>query len=304
MAVLLPFTYGLDTGLALMLLAGVWTGANYGGSIPSILIRVPGAPSSAACIPDGYALTLQGHGAKALGVSLICGCIGGLMSVLVLMLLLVPLGSAVLAFGSPEIFATTLFGLTVMSSLAGPRRGEGRRGRRLRPPAHHGRPRPDRGLAPVHVRADRAAGRVRPERGARGLLRDRGDALPARLSRRRPGPDGPEGRDLAPDADGAARTLACDDGRQRRRHGHRDDPRGRGARLLVRRLRRGQALVQAPGAVRQGLDGGGGGAGDRQQLGPGNGAGADAPLRGAGLRLGGRHPGRADPPRRAARARS
>ncbi|HET6373025.1 MAG TPA: tripartite tricarboxylate transporter permease, partial [Candidatus Polarisedimenticolia bacterium] len=111
MAVLLPFTYGMDTGLALMLLAGVWTGANYGGSIPSILIRVPGAPSSAACIPDGYALTLQGHGAKALGVSLICGCIGGLMSVVVLMLLLVPLGSAVLAFGSPEIFATTLFGL-------------------------------------------------------------------------------------------------------------------------------------------------------------------------------------------------
>ena len=125
MAVLLPFTYGLDTGLALMLLAGVWTGANYGGSIPSILIRVPGAPSSAACIPDGYALTLQGHGAKALGVSLICGCIGGLMSVLVLMLLLVPLGSAVLAFGSPEIFATTLFGLTVMSSLAGPRVAKG-----------------------------------------------------------------------------------------------------------------------------------------------------------------------------------
>ena len=81
----------MDTGLALMLLAGCGR-ANYGGSIPSILIRVPGAPSSAACIPDGYALTLQGHGAKALGVSLICGCIGGLLSVLVLMVLLVPLG--------------------------------------------------------------------------------------------------------------------------------------------------------------------------------------------------------------------
>jgi putative tricarboxylic transport membrane protein len=119
MAVLLPFTYGMDTGVALMLLAGVWTGANYGGSIPSILIRVPGAASSAACIPDGYALTLQGQGAKALGVSLICGCIGGLLSVIALIFLLVPLGSAVLAFGSPEIFATTLFGLTVMASLAG-----------------------------------------------------------------------------------------------------------------------------------------------------------------------------------------
>jgi putative tricarboxylic transport membrane protein len=119
MAVLLPFTYGMDTGVALMLLAGVWTGANYGGSIPSILIRVPGTASSAACIADGYALTLRGEGAKALGVSLICGCIGGLLSVVALIVLLVPLGSAVLAFGSPEIFATTLFGLTVMSSLAG-----------------------------------------------------------------------------------------------------------------------------------------------------------------------------------------
>lgn len=120
MAVLLPFTFGMDTSLALMLLAGVWTGANYGGSIPAILIRVPGTASSAACIPDGYELTRQGRAAKALGISLVCGCIGGLVSVLVLMVLLVPLGPAVLAFGSPEIFATTLFGLTVMSSLSGP----------------------------------------------------------------------------------------------------------------------------------------------------------------------------------------
>jgi putative tricarboxylic transport membrane protein len=119
MAVLLPFTYGMDTGIALMLLAGVWTGANYGGSIPAILIRVPGTASSAACIADGHALALQGQGAKALGVSLICGCVGGLMSVVALIVLLVPLGSAVLAFGSPEIFATTLFGLTVLSSLSG-----------------------------------------------------------------------------------------------------------------------------------------------------------------------------------------
>lgn len=121
MAVLLPFTYELDTGLALMLLAGVWTGANYGGSIPAILIRVPGTASNAACIPDGHELTRQGQAAKALGVSLICGCIGGFLSVVVLIALMVPLGGAVLAFGSPEVFATTLFGLTVMGTLAGPR---------------------------------------------------------------------------------------------------------------------------------------------------------------------------------------
>jgi putative tricarboxylic transport membrane protein len=120
MAVLLPFTFGQETGTALMLLAGVWTGANYGGSIPAILIRVPGTASNAACIPDGYELTRQGQAAKALGVSLVCGCVGGFLSVIALMALMLPLGTAVLAFGSPEIFATTLFGLTVMSSLSGP----------------------------------------------------------------------------------------------------------------------------------------------------------------------------------------
>ncbi|HWP34438.1 MAG TPA: tripartite tricarboxylate transporter permease [Thermodesulfobacteriota bacterium] len=125
MAVLLPFTFGLDTGIALMLLAGVWTGANYGGSIPAILIRVPGTASSAACIPDGYALTRQGLAAKALGVSLVCGCVGGLLSVLVSMALLIPLGEVVLAFGSPEIFATTVLGLTVISSLSGPSLAKG-----------------------------------------------------------------------------------------------------------------------------------------------------------------------------------
>jgi putative tricarboxylic transport membrane protein len=120
MALCLPFTFGMETTTALMLLAGVWTGNNYGASIPAILIRVPGSASSAACIPDGYALTRQGKAAKALGVSLVCGCIGGLMSVLVMMVLMVPLGAAVLAFSSPELFATTLLGLTVMSSLSGP----------------------------------------------------------------------------------------------------------------------------------------------------------------------------------------
>lgn len=119
MALMLPFTFGMDTATALMLLAGVWTAANYGGSIPAILIRVPGTPSNAAAIVDGYALTRQGQAGKALGISLICGCIGGLISVVVMMLLLVPLGSLVLSFGSPEIFAMTVLGLTVISSLSG-----------------------------------------------------------------------------------------------------------------------------------------------------------------------------------------
>lgn len=120
MALLLPLTFGMDTATALILLAGVWTGANYGGSIPAILIRTPGTASSAAVVLDGYELVRQGKAGKALGVSLVCGTIGGLLSVIMLIALIGPLQRVVLAFGSPEIFALTVFGMTVVSTVSGP----------------------------------------------------------------------------------------------------------------------------------------------------------------------------------------
>ena len=120
MALALPFTYGMDAPTALVMLAGVWAGANYGGSIPAILMRIPGTPASAPCLLDGYELAKQGRAAKALGISLICGTIGGLISILVLIALVVPLGEIVVRFGSPEVFALALFGLTLIAGLSGP----------------------------------------------------------------------------------------------------------------------------------------------------------------------------------------
>jgi len=120
MALALPFTFALDASTALVMLAGVWAGANYGGSIPAILVRIPGTPAAAAALLDGYELTRQGHAAKALGVSLICGTIGGLISIFVLIALVLPLGELVLHFGSPETFALALFGLTLIAGLSGP----------------------------------------------------------------------------------------------------------------------------------------------------------------------------------------
>lgn len=119
MALLLPLTFAMDATTALMLLAGVWTGANYGGSIPAILIRTPGTASSAAAIVDGNALARRGEAGKALGVSLVCGSIGGFISVVVLIALVLPLGELALKFGPPEICALALFGLTVISTLSG-----------------------------------------------------------------------------------------------------------------------------------------------------------------------------------------
>jgi putative tricarboxylic transport membrane protein len=78
MALLLPFTYGLDPVAAVVLLGAVYVGAEYGGSIPAILIRTPGTNSAAATTIDGYEMNRQGKAGLALGISLAAGTIGGL----------------------------------------------------------------------------------------------------------------------------------------------------------------------------------------------------------------------------------
>lgn len=116
-ALLLPFTYGLTPELSLMMLAGVYVAAEYGGGIPAILLGAPGTASSAAVVLDGYTLHKQGHTGKALGTSLIVGTIGGIFSVIVLIILAIPLASVALAFGAPEYFALSVFAITVVASL-------------------------------------------------------------------------------------------------------------------------------------------------------------------------------------------
>jgi len=119
MALLLPLTFGMDPAVALMMLAGVYIGAMYGGSIAAILIRTPGTPGAAATVIDGYELHKKGLGAKALGVSLITGTVGGIVSVFILVGLAVPLSKVALAFGPPEYFALGVFGLALISSFVG-----------------------------------------------------------------------------------------------------------------------------------------------------------------------------------------
>lgn len=119
MALLLPLTFGMNPAVALMMLAGVYIGAMYGGSITAILISTPGTPGAAATVIDGYALHRQGRSGKALGVSLITGTIGGIVSVFILVALAVPLSKIALAFGPPEYFALGIFGLALISSFVG-----------------------------------------------------------------------------------------------------------------------------------------------------------------------------------------
>ena len=120
MALLLPFTYGMDPASAIVLLASTYVGAEYGGSIPAILIRTPGTNAAAATVLDGHALQQRGRGGEALGISLYSGVIGGFVGLLMLVLLTRPLANLALAFTPMSYFALGVLGLSVIASLAGP----------------------------------------------------------------------------------------------------------------------------------------------------------------------------------------
>ena len=119
MALLLPFTVGMDPTTALVLLASVYVGAEYGGSIPAILIRTPGTNSASATVTDGYAMAQQGRAGEALGISLISGLWGGLFGLLVLVLATESLAQVALAFTPAAYFALGILGLSVIAGLSG-----------------------------------------------------------------------------------------------------------------------------------------------------------------------------------------
>lgn len=116
-ALLIPVTAGMSPIAGLAMLVAIYTSAIYGGSISAILIHTPGTPASAATALDGYPMTSQGKGLKALGVSTFCSMIGGLFSAICLFLLAPPLAAISLRFSSPEYFLIAVFGLTIIGAL-------------------------------------------------------------------------------------------------------------------------------------------------------------------------------------------
>lgn len=117
-ALLLPITYFLDTSPAIIMLAGIWYGSMYGGSITSILLRVPGESASVMVAIDGYEMTKQGRAGAALGISMFSAFIAGMFGLVGLSALAPTLANFALDFGPPEYFALTLLGLTLVSYLA------------------------------------------------------------------------------------------------------------------------------------------------------------------------------------------
>lgn len=119
MALLLPFTVGMEATNALVLLASVYVGAEYGGSIPAILIRTPGTNSASATVIDGNEMAKRGQAGEALGISLISGLYGGLFGLLVLVLCTESLAQVALAFTPAAYFSLGILGLSVIAGLSG-----------------------------------------------------------------------------------------------------------------------------------------------------------------------------------------
>jgi putative tricarboxylic transport membrane protein len=118
-ALLLPFSYGLDGTAALIMFAGIYFGSKYGGSTTSILMNVPGEAASVVTCLDGYPLAQKGRAGAALAVAAIGSFIAGTIGIIGVTFLAPPLAQAALAFGPPEYFALALVGLIVLSKLTG-----------------------------------------------------------------------------------------------------------------------------------------------------------------------------------------
>ncbi len=115
-ALLIPLTYGMDTTHALLLAAGIYQGAMYGGSITSVLLGIPGTPTNTATCFDGFPMSKNGQSREALGASLTASSIGALFSSLALMFLTPLMSKIILYFGAPEQFMMAMVGLGIIAA--------------------------------------------------------------------------------------------------------------------------------------------------------------------------------------------
>jgi putative tricarboxylic transport membrane protein len=118
-SLLLPATFGLTATNAIVMLAGIYYGAMYGGSTTSILMRIPGEAASVMTCIDGYAMARKGRAGAALAIAAVGSFVAGTVSVVALMLLAPPLAGFALRFGPPEYFALLLLGLLVLAYMSG-----------------------------------------------------------------------------------------------------------------------------------------------------------------------------------------
>ncbi len=118
-AILLPLTYGMTPEGALIMLAAIYYGTMYGGTITSVLMNVPGEAASVVTTLDGYQMARQGRAGAALSIAAIGSFIGGTGATIGIVFLAAPLTKFSIDFGPPEFFATILVGFSLLVTLAG-----------------------------------------------------------------------------------------------------------------------------------------------------------------------------------------
>lgn len=116
--VMIPISYGMDPNLALVMMAGIYYGAIFGGSTSSILLNAPGVAGTVATSFDGYPMAQKGKAGKALAIAAISSFAGGTIGVVLLMLFAPLMAKIAISFGPPEYFALMLLALTAITSLS------------------------------------------------------------------------------------------------------------------------------------------------------------------------------------------
>jgi hypothetical protein len=117
-SILLPLTFGMAPVPAILMLAGIFYGAQYGGAICSILLNLPCHPPHAVTCLDGYPMTRQGRGGVALGITIIAACVGAAFGIVEMTFFAPVVSRIALDFGPSEICALMLLGLLAGATLA------------------------------------------------------------------------------------------------------------------------------------------------------------------------------------------
>jgi putative tricarboxylic transport membrane protein len=117
MSILLPLTFKMPAASAIIMMAGIYYGAMYGGSTTSILINIPGEAASVVTTIDGYQMALQGRAGPALGIAAFGSFIAGTLGIVGLQLLSPPMVAIALRFGPPEYFSLMILGLVILTYL-------------------------------------------------------------------------------------------------------------------------------------------------------------------------------------------
>lgn len=118
-ALLIPFSFGMDLIPSVGLLLGIYCGGMYGGSISAILIHAPGTPAAAATLLDGYPMCQKGQAGRALSVAMFSSFCGGIIGALVMTFLSPLIADMAMSFGPGEMFMLAVFGLSVIIAISG-----------------------------------------------------------------------------------------------------------------------------------------------------------------------------------------